>query len=97
MGFSDKTPEDKQKLKNGIMGVLILVGLGMGGPWIMGAMTGVDSETLCVEREGLAPICPEGEDAKYAVETTQLVFQLYIPLTVFVLGVVAFLIIGIKY
>lgn len=97
MGLSDKSPEDKQKLKNGIYGIIVLFALGMGGPWIAGAMTGVNSETLCVEKEGQASICPEGKDAKAAVELTQMALKLYIPLIVFVMGVVAMLILGLKY
>ena len=47
MVLSDKTPEDKQKLKSAITGVVILLILGSGGSAIISEVTGVDIETLC--------------------------------------------------
>ncbi len=47
MVLSDKTPEDKQKLKSAITGVVVLLILGGGGSAIISEVTGVDIETLC--------------------------------------------------
>ena len=65
MTLSDKTPEDKQKLKSGIMGVIILLILGSGGSAIISEVTGVDIETLCqTDMETGEEVCIENEDAK---------------------------------
>ncbi len=65
MTLSDKTPEDKQKLKSGIMGVVILLILGSGGAALIGEITGVDIETLCqTDKETGEEICIDNDDAK---------------------------------
>lgn len=68
MTLSDKTPEDKQKLKSGIMGVVILLILGTGGAAIISEVTGVDLETLCqTDLDTGEEICIENDDAKSMV------------------------------
>lgn len=65
MTLSDKTPEDKQKLKSGIMGVVILLILGTGGAAIISEVTGVDLETLCqTDLDTGEEVCIDNEDAK---------------------------------
>ncbi|MCJ8307360.1 MAG: hypothetical protein HRU07_09960 [Nitrosopumilus sp.] len=97
MAASDKTIEDKQKFKAAIIGVILLYAVGMGGVWGLGAMTGIDPDTLCVEREGKAPICPDGEIGETLISKSQIVMQLYIPLIVFFVGIGVLLYAGIKY
>ena len=68
MTLSDKTPEDKQKLKSGIMGVVILLILGTGGSAIISEVTGVDLETLCqTDLDTGKEVCIDNEDAKSMV------------------------------
>ncbi len=97
MAASEKSPEDKQKLKAGIMGIIILVICGTAGPWIMGEMTGIDPDSMCVEKEGEDPICPEGELGEKIVSESKIAFQLYLPLGVFIIGVIFLAIVGLKY
>ncbi len=65
MVLSDKTPEDKQKLKSAITGVVILLILGGGGSAIISKFTGVDLETLCqTDLDTGVEICIDNDDAK---------------------------------
>lgn len=47
MVLSEKSPEDKQKLKSGIMAVAVLLAIGSFGPLIISEVTGVDVNELC--------------------------------------------------
>lgn len=68
MTLSDKTPDDKQKLKSGIMEVIILLILGSGGSAIIGEVTGVDLETLCqTDLDTGEEKCIDNDDAKSVV------------------------------
>ncbi len=68
MVLSDKTPEDKQKLKSAITGVVVLLILGGGGSAIIGEVTGVDIETLCqTDLESGEETCIDNDDAKSMV------------------------------
>lgn len=49
MVFSEKSNEDKQKLKEGIKAVGILLAIFSLGPFVISEVTGVDFEELCVE------------------------------------------------
>ncbi len=65
MVLSDKTPEDKQKLKSAIIGVVVLLALGSGGSAIISEFTGVDIETLCqTDLDTNEETCIDNEDAK---------------------------------
>ena len=65
MVLSDKTPEDKQKLKSAIIGVVVLLALGSGGSAIISEFTGVDIETLCqTDLDTNEETCIDNDDAK---------------------------------
>ncbi len=68
MTLSDKTPEDKQKLKSAIIGVVVLLALGSGGSAIISEFTGVDIETLCqTDLDTGEETCIDNDDAKSIV------------------------------
>ena len=65
MVLSDKTPEDKQKLKSAITGVVVLLILGGGGSAVISEVTGVDIETLCqTDLDTGEETCVDNDDAK---------------------------------
>ncbi len=94
MTLSDKTPEDKQKLKSGITGVVILLILGGGGSAIISEVTGVDLETLCqTDLDTGEEICIENDDAKSMVSE---IFS-WIGILVAGVGFAGLVIAGLKY
>jgi len=94
MTLSDKTPEDKQKLKSGIMGVVILLILGSGGSVLIGEITGVDLETLCqTDSETGEEVCVENEDVKSMVSEA---FS-WVAILVGAVGFAGLVIAGLKY
>jgi len=94
MTLSDKTPEDKQKLKSGIMGVVILLILGSGGSAIIGEITGVDIETLCqTDLDTGEEICIDNDDAKSMVSE---IFS-WVSILVAGVGFAGLIIAGLKY
>ena len=68
MVLSDKTGEDKQKIKSAIIGVVVLLALGSGGSAIISEFTGVDIETLCkTDLDTGEETCIDNDDAKSVV------------------------------
>ena len=68
MVLSDKSPEDKQKLKSAITGVVILLILGGGGSAVISEVTGVDIEELCqTDLDTGEETCIDNDDAKSIV------------------------------
>ena len=97
MVLSEKTPEDKQKLKNGIMGVFILLALGSFGPLIISEVTGVDVDKLCVrEVDNANAECIEkamnGEIKDAVLEGLG-----WMSIIVAVVAMIGFLVAGVKY
>lgn len=94
MVLSEKDPEDKQKMKNGVIGVVVLLVLGSLSPLIIEEFTDVDLETLCEKAQGGAdPECLEEGDIK----TTVLEGLGYVSIIIAIVGFVGFVIVGVKY
>ena len=93
MVISEKEPGDRQKLKNGIIGVAILLALGTLAPVIIEETTGVDVSTLCEEDDEGNAVCPT------AGLGTDLVTDAlgYVSIVIAVIGFVMLSIIAIKY
>lgn len=93
MVLSEKDPDDKQKLKSGVIGVVVLLVLGSLSPVIIEEFTGVDIETLCEEGEdGSAQCLREGD-----IKSTILDGLGYVALVVAIIGFVGLIIVGVKY
>ncbi len=98
MGLSERSPEDKQKLKSGIQAVVILVAAGMFGPIIMAEVTGVNVETLCVTDDNDVEQCLEDEGYKRDLKSgIKDALNFWLPLAIFLIGTMTIAIIGIKY
>ncbi len=67
MATSDKTPEDKQKFKNALIGVIVLLAIGSFGSMLITEVTGVDVENLCQTNEDGEERCIDNEDIKSVV------------------------------
>lgn len=94
MVLSDKTPEDKQKLKSGIIGVVVLLVLGSGGSAVISEVTGVEIETLCqIDDDTGVETCIENEDAKSMVSEG----FVWVGILVAIISFAGLVISGIKY
>ena len=94
MVASDKTPEDKQKLKSALTGVVVLLVISGIGALFISEFTGVDIETLCViDEDTNEERCVENDDAKSMV--TDLFF--WASVSVGIVAFFALLLAGIKY
>lgn len=97
MAVLEKTTENKQKLKAGVYGIVVLLILGVAVPFMAGEITGVDPDSLCVEKEGQDKICAETELEKKIVKESKKFLQFYIPLAVFIVCIISGLVIGVMY
>ena len=98
MVFSEKEPEDKTKLKNGLVGVAVLLIIGSLSPTIISEFTGVDLDTLCEDvpddaPDGTEPNCLEEGDVKKAV----LEGLGYVAFAIALCGFGGLVIVGVKY
>ena len=98
MVFSEKEPEDKTKLKNGVVGVAVLLVIGSLSPTIISEFTGVDLDTLCEDvpadaPPGTSPNCLEDGDVKKAI----LESIGYVAIVIALCGFVGLVIVGVKY
>ncbi len=94
MVLSEKDPEDKQKMKSGVIGVVVLLVLGSLSPLIIEEFTDVDLETLCEKgRNGTDIECLEEGDIK----STVLEGLGYVSIIIAIVGFVGFVIVGVKY
>lgn len=93
MVLSEKETGDRQKLKNGIIGVIVLLALGTLTPAIIEEVTGVDVATLCEEDAEGNTVCPEG-----GLGTDIVTDALgYVSIVVAVIGFIMMVIVAIKY
>lgn len=95
MVLSEKDPEDKQRLKNGIVGVVILLVLGSISPMIIGEFTGIDLDELCEEDE-------EGSECVERIKNQEIKSTLqealgYVSIVIAIVGFVGLVIVGVKY
>jgi|APSaa5957512535_1039671.scaffolds.fasta_scaffold02143_7 hypothetical protein len=100
MAISERSPEDKQKLKSGIHAVVILVACGMLGPVIMAEVTGVNVDTLCVTTDGETDSEQCLDDEGYKGEFKSGLkegLNFWLPLAVFMIGSIVIAYLGIKY
>lgn len=98
MVFSEKEPEDKTKLKNGVVGVAVLLIIGSLSPTIIGEFTGVDLDTLCEDvpspdGTGTVEKCLEDGDIKKTILDS----IGYVSFIIAVCGFVGLIIVGVKY
>ncbi len=49
MGLSEKTPEDKKSMKNGVIGFVLILIIGQAAPMLITEMTGVDINAGCID------------------------------------------------
>ena len=98
MAISEKAPEDMKKLKNGVIGVVVLLVLGVLSPVIIAEFTGVDVETLCEtvtdpDTGTSADVCLEdGEIKKNILRALD-----YVIYGVAIIGFIALVVVGVKY
>lgn len=100
MAISERSPEDKQKLKSGIQAVVILVACGMFGPVGMAEVTGINVDTLCVTNENSdeSQKCLDDDGYKGEIKTgIKEVLNFWLPLVVFLIGTFVIAYLGIKY
>ena len=97
MVFSEKAPEDMKKLKNGVIGVVILLALGALSPVVIQEFTGVDLETLCSKDE--TPPAGETDCLGTSEDISKQVFKALgsVPAVVAVIAFIGFAIVGGKY
>ncbi len=93
MVLSEKDPEDKQKLKNGVIGVVILLVLGSLSPLIIEEFTGVDIDSLCETNTNGTQTCLQDG----GVKTAMMDALGYVSLVIAVIGFVGLIIVGVKY
>ncbi len=94
MVLSEKDPEDKQKMKNGVIGVVVLLVLGSLSPLIIEEFTDVDLETLCEKSQNGTDIeCLEDG----GIKSTVLEGLGYVSIIIAIVGFVGFVIVGVKY
>ncbi|MCE2499193.1 MAG: hypothetical protein J4F28_09495 [Nitrosopumilaceae archaeon] len=93
MVLSEKDPEDKQKMKNGVIGVVVLLVLGSLSPLIIEEFTNVDLETLCEKNQNGTDIecLDEG-----GIKSTVLEGLGYVSIIIAIVGFVGFVIVGVK-
>lgn len=100
MAISEKSPEDKQKFKSGIIAVVVLIACGMFGPVLMAEVTGINIETLCVKTESEKDLEQCLDDEGYKGEAKNALkdgLNFWLPLTVFIIGTLVIAFLGIKY
>lgn len=94
MVLSEKSEDDKKKLKSGLIGVAVLLIIGALAPTIIGEFTGVDLETLCEEgEEGAKDTCVKPGDFK-AIITDGIG---YVGIIIALVGFFGLIIVGVKY
>ena len=96
----DKGPEDKKKLKNGVVGVAVLLILGSLAPVIIQESTGVDLTTLCGKDD--TPISGTDPPTCLDVDNPELSKQMlsalgYVSTIVAVVAFVGLIIVAVKY
>ena len=68
MALSEKSPEDKQKFKSALIGVVVLLVIGVFASSVITEITGVNVETLCkTDLDTKEERCLENDDAKSMV------------------------------
>ena len=93
MVLSEKEADDKLKLKNGLIGVVVLLVLGSVSPMIISEFTNVDVYTLCETDEDGNEVCPdEGELSSAVIDALG-----YVSLFIAIIGFIGLVIVGVKY
>ncbi|MCE2499139.1 MAG: hypothetical protein J4F28_09215 [Nitrosopumilaceae archaeon] len=94
MVLSEKDPEDKKKMKSGVIGVVVLLVLGSLSPLIIEEFTNIDLETLCEKSQNGTDVeCLDKGDIRTAV----LEGLGYVSIIIAIVGFVGFVIVGVKY
>jgi len=97
MALSEKEKDDKIKLKNGMVGVVVLLIVGAMAPTIIQEFTGVDLDTLCEEVENENGTTTEKCLDEGDIQTTVLEGLGYVSIVVAVIGFGAIIIVAVKY
>ena len=100
MALSEKSEEDKKKVKSGVIGVVVLLVLGSLGPVMISEFTGVDvtADALCADKNDDGDTTDAGECLDGGEFEVQVIRALgYVSYAIAIVGFVALVVVGVKY